>query len=40
MLIMRNIILHDLIMFRLEIDERIKVMIIKSSRSLDLTQLE
>jgi len=40
MLTMRNIILHDLIMFRSEIDERMKVMIIKSSRSLDLTQLE
>ena len=40
MLIMRNIILHDLITFRSEIDERMKVMITKSSRSLDLTQLE
>ncbi len=40
MLTMKDIILHDLIMFRSEIDERMKVMIIKSSRSLDLTQFE
>ncbi len=40
MLIMKDIILHDLITFRLEIDERMKVMITKSSRSLDLTQLK
>ncbi len=40
MLAMRNIILHDLITFRSEIDERMKVMITKSSRSLDLMQLE
>ncbi len=40
MLTMRNIILHDLITFRSEIDERIKVVITKSFRSLDLTQLE
>jgi len=40
MLTMRDIILHDLITFRSEIDERMKVMITKSSRSLDLTQLE
>ncbi len=40
MLTMRNIILHDLITFRSEIDERMKVMITKSSRSLNLTQLE
>ncbi len=40
MLTMRDIILHDLIMFRSEIDERMKVMIAKSSRSLDLTQFE
>ncbi len=40
MLTMKDIILHDLIMFRSEIDERMKVMITKSSRSLDLTQRE
>ncbi len=40
MLIMKNIILHDLIMFRSEINKRMKVMITKSSRSFDLTQLE
>ncbi len=40
MLTMKNIILHDLITFRSEIDERMKVMITKSSRSLDLTQLK
>ncbi len=40
MLTMKDIILHDLITFRSEIDERMKVMITKSSRSLDLTQLE
>ncbi len=40
MLTMRDIILHDLITFRSEIDERIKVMITKFFRSLDLTQLE
>ncbi len=40
MLTMKDIILHDLIMFRSKIDERMKVMITKSSRSLDLTQLE
>ncbi len=40
MLIMRDIILHDLITFRSEIDERMKVMITKFSRNLDLTQLE
>ncbi len=40
MLTMRDIILYDLIMFRSEIDERMKVMITKSSKSLDLTQLE
>ncbi len=40
MLTMKNIILHDLIMFRSEIDEKMKVMITKSFKSLDLTQLE
>jgi len=40
MLTMKDIILHDLITFRSEIDERMKVMITKSSRSLDLMQLE
>ncbi len=40
MLIMKDIILHDLITFRSEIDERMKVMITKSFRSLDLTQLK
>ena len=39
-LTMKNIILHDLIMFRSEIDERMKVMITKSFKSLDLMQLE
>ncbi len=40
MLTMKDIILHDLITFRSEIDERMKVMITKSFKSLDLTQLE
>jgi len=40
MLTMKDIILHDLITFRSEIDERMKVMITKSFRSLDLMQLE
>ncbi len=40
MLTMKDIILHDLITFRSEIDKRMKVMITKSSRSLDLMQLE
>ncbi len=40
MLTIKDIILHDLITFRSEIDERMKVMITKSSRSLDLMQLE
>jgi len=40
MLTMKDIILHDLIIFRSEIDERMKVMITKSSRSLDLMQFE
>jgi len=40
MLTMKNIILHDLIMFRSKIDERIKVMITKFFRSLDLTQFK
>jgi len=40
MLTMKDIILHDLITFRSEIDERMKVMITKSSKSLDLMQLE
>ncbi len=40
MLTMKDIILHDLITFKSEINERMKVMITKSSRSLDLTQLE
>ncbi len=37
---MKDIILHDLIMFRSKIDKRMKIMITKSFRSLDLTQLE
>ncbi len=36
MLTMKDIILHDLIMFRSEIDERMKIMITKSFKSLDL----
>ncbi len=40
MLTMKDIILHDLIMFRSKINERMKVMITKSFKSLDLTQLE
>ncbi len=33
---MKDIFLHDLIMFRSEIDERMKIMITKSSKSLNL----
>ncbi len=40
MLTMKDIILHDLITFRSEIDERMKIMITKSFKSFDLTQLE
>jgi len=40
MLTMKDIILHDLITFRSKINKRMKIMITKSSRSLDLMQLE
>ncbi len=40
MLTMKDIILYDLITFRSEIDETMKIMITKSFKSLDLTQLE
>jgi hypothetical protein len=40
MLTMKNIILHDLITFRSEIDERMEIMITKSFKTFNLMQLE